>query len=332
MRDAVTVIAEHLANWETPFVERDVFGCVEPERIAGMIDAFVRAELGASVAGYLFQTASVSSVHGIVLDDGREIVIKAKPPAGTNPDLPFDRASLEAIFAAQRHLHAAGFPCPQPLHGPVPLGHGLATVETYLAPGDPASRAVMARGLVEHMRLLEAMHAPALRHFALPRDRLFPQPHSKLFHPTDEPWVCELATRARAIAEAEPSPLHLGHCDWRVEHVKVRGEAIVATYDWDSLAVLPETRIVGTDAHGHMADWSQDVVRQTPTYDEIVAFIDEYEHARGRAFTAGERRATRAWAAYCIAYGAWISIQPGEAWAAESWAGALAEYGERLLR
>jgi hypothetical protein len=44
----------------------------------------------------LFQATSISSVHGVGLDDGRKVVVKAKPPAATNPALPFDRASLEA--------------------------------------------------------------------------------------------------------------------------------------------------------------------------------------------------------------------------------------------
>jgi hypothetical protein len=339
VRDAVTVIAEQLATWDTPFVERDVFGTVDPERIAAAIDAFARAHLGASVAGYLFQIASVSSVHGVVLDNGREVVIKAKPAAETNRDLPFDCASLEAIVAAQRRLADTGFPCPRPLVGPEPLGLGLATAETYLArgerrdPRDPATRALLARGLFEHMQMLDPELAPALRR--APTERLFPQPHSKLFEPSepDTVWVRELAQRARDIAEAEPGRLRLGHCDWRIEHVQLRGDQIVATYDWDSLAVLPETRIVGVDAHGHTADWSQEAVRNTPTYDDIIAFHADYEAARGQPFTAGERRATRAWTAYHIAYAAWIGIRPGErAWADDTYAGLLAGFGEALLR
>jgi hypothetical protein len=333
VRDAVAVIAEQLAQWETPFVELDIFGTGDPERIFAAVDAFVRSTLHASIAGYLFQTTSISSVHGVGLDDGREVVVKAKPPAATNPGLPLDRASLEAIVAAQRTLHAAGFPCPEPLVGPLPLGAGLATIETYLPPADPAPRSVLARGLVEHMRLLE--HRPvALQRFALPRDRVFAQPHSKLFQPSeaDTAWVRDLARRAREIAEAEPSPLVLAHCDWRVEHVKARGDRIVATYDWDALAVLPETRIVGIDAHGHIADWSQSRTRNTPTYDDVVGFIADYEAARGDVLTSNERRATRAWAAYFIAYQAWITIKPGESWAADSWAAVLEEFGERLLR
>ncbi|HSS00914.1 MAG TPA: hypothetical protein VLM79_27840 [Kofleriaceae bacterium] len=112
----------------------------------------------------------------------------------------------------------------------------------------------------------------------------------------------------------------------------MRGDRIVATYDWDSLAVLPETRIVGIDAHGHLADWSQTARRNTPTYDDVVEFIADYEAARGRAFTAGERRAARAWATYFIAYQAWITIEPGAPWATDSWAGVLEVTGERLLR
>lgn len=124
MRDAVAVIAEQLAQWETPFVELDIFGTGDPERIFAAVDAFVRSTLHASIAGYLFQTTSISSVHGVGLDDGREVVVKAKPPAATNPGLPLDRASLEAIVAAQRTLHAAGFPCPQPLIGPIATRRG----------------------------------------------------------------------------------------------------------------------------------------------------------------------------------------------------------------
>jgi hypothetical protein len=332
MRDAVVVIAEQLAQWETPFVELDIFGTRDPERIFAVIEAFVRSTLGAPIAGYLFQATSISSVHGVVLGDGREVVVKAKPPAASNPELPLDRASLEAIVAAQRALHASGFPCPCPLLGPVPFGAGLATVETYLPTGDPAPRSMLARGLVAHMRLLTDRPA-ALRRFALPRDRVFAQPHSKLFEPSeiDTSWVRDLGSRARAIAEAEPSQLVFAHCDWRVEHVKTRGDQIVATYDWDSLAVLPETRIVGIDAHGHTADWSQSATRNTPTYDDVVGLIADYEGARGHAFTPGERRGARALAAYFIAYQAWITI-PGKAWAADSWAAVLEEAGERLLR
>jgi hypothetical protein len=343
VRNAIDVIREHLATWETPFVELDVFGVADPGAIAEAVDAFTRAHLGAGVAGYVFQTASVSSVHGVVLTDGRWVVIKAKPDAATNLDLPFDERSLDHIHRAQCRLRDAGFPCPRPLLGPTPLGNGLATVEAYLD-GDardahePHVRRLLADGLAAHMALLAPLAATTqLRHFALSPDRLFPQPHSKLFEPceaeADIGWVRDLARRARAIGESIPSARVLGHCDWRIEHVRFAGpddDRITATYDWDSLAVCPETRIVGTAAHACTTDWAAGA--SVPTSDEILGFIDDYSAARQAPFTADERWAARAWAVYWIAYGAWISIEPGDREWQGGWPALLQDCGERLLR
>jgi hypothetical protein len=342
-RDPVTVIQEELDTWETPFVELDAFGTADAGRIVATIDAFAREQLGAGVTGYLFYSASIGSTHGIELEDGRRVVIKVRPPAESNPYLPLDRGSLEKVVVAQRYLADAGYPCPTPLLGPVVLARGLATVESWLAPGeirdghDVRVRSLLAAGLHEHAAILEPLVASATTaHFDVPRDRLFPQPHSKLFRPCDADqdigWVRDLARRARQIAEAVPSRPRLGHCDWRVEHVRFQGDRIVATYDWDSLALVPEIRMVGVDAHGHTADWSQDAVRRVPTYDGILGFIADYERARETPFTAAEHRGARAWAAYWIAYGAWISIQPGDRdWPDDSWPALLRACGELLL-
>jgi hypothetical protein len=343
LRDPATVIREDLATWDTPFVELDVFGTDDAEQIASKVDEFARAQLHSGVAGYLFYSASVGSTHGVQLDDGRCVVVKVRPPPESNPCLPFDRVSLEEIVAVQRHLADAGYPCPAPVLGPVQLARGLATVEAYLAAGearnahDPHIRGLLAAGLHEHMAKLEPLvRRTKSRHFAVPGDRLFPQPHSKIFQPSDTEddtgWVRDLARRAREIAERVPSQPRLGHCDWRMEHVRFRGDQIAATYDWDSVALLPEIRIVGVDAHAHTADWSQDVVRCVPTHEGILGFVADYEGARGAPFNAAEHRGVRAWAVYWIAYGAWISINPGERdWPEDSWPSLLRECGDALL-
>jgi hypothetical protein len=161
LRDPATAIQDDLGTWETPFVEIDAFGTADASRIAGMIDAFARGRMGSGISGYLFYSASVGSTHGVELEDGRRVVIKVRPPAETNPDLPLDRVSLEQIVAIQRHLADAGFPCPTPLLGPVPLACGLATVESWLEPGesrdghDPHVRGLLANGLHEHVAILE---------------------------------------------------------------------------------------------------------------------------------------------------------------------------------
>ena len=89
----------------------------------------------------------------------------------------------------------------------------------------------------------------------------------------------------------------------------------------------------GGKAHGHPADWSQERTRRVPTLAGMLGFIADYEAARRAPFTAAERRGARAWAAYWIAYGAWISVRPGERdWPADSWPALLRECGEDLLR
>jgi hypothetical protein len=198
-------------------------------------------------------------------------------------------------------------------------------------------RDLIAIGLRDQIDLLSPLVPTMdLRHFEVPADRLFPRPHGKLFNPSeaeaDTGWVRDLARRARAIAESVPSPIVLGHCDWRVEHIRFDGDEIVASYDWDSLAVRPELQVLGTNAHGHTADWSQELVRRVPTYEGMLGFIDAYDRARAVPFTREQHRGTRAWAAYWIAYGAWISITPGDSdWPEDSWPALLREHGARLL-
>jgi hypothetical protein len=63
--------------------------------------------LGAPPMSVLFEVAHLSIVTGLRLADGREVVIKARPPA----------ARLQACVHVQRHLWAAGFPCQNPSPG-----------------------------------------------------------------------------------------------------------------------------------------------------------------------------------------------------------------------
>jgi hypothetical protein len=342
-RDPVAVVRASLDEWEVPFVELDVFGTADAGAIVEQVDEFARRHLGSGVAGYLFCGASVGSTHGVVLADGREVVIKARPPAQTNPDLPLDAGSLAVVVELQRFLADRGYACPRPILGPREIGRGLATVEVHLAGGrapdrdDAEDRRRIAVELYRHIELLKV--APGglrPRHFInVSPGALFPQPHSKLFAPSeaDTGWIRGLARRARDIGERTTSREVIGHCDWRVEHLRFAGGRLVASYDWDSLATRPEIVVVGVNAHGHTADWSQEEVRRVPTHAEMVGFIADYEEARGEPFTAAERRGARAWAAYWIAYGAWISVRPGERdWPDDSWPALLRDCGEALLR
>jgi hypothetical protein len=343
--DPVEVLQKEIQTWNTPFVEMDCFGTDNVTQIAKIMDDFCEAYLGSGLRGHLFYGASVGSTHGIQLEDGRELVVKLRPPRETNPDPSLDRTSLEAICQVMKWLADRGYPCPRPLLGPTPLAKGLATVEEFLDKGrrgngfDPACRKVIASGLAELTAILRSFQGvvSCLKHFR--RDEsLYAQPHSKLFDfkKTTEgaEWIDALAQRARQAETHEGKPV-LGHADWRVEHLRFQDGKIVATYDWDSLALRPETELVGISAYGFTADWTLEDVRRIPTADDIRAYIVDYEDARGRTFSKRDRRSMFATCVYGIAYGARCahSLEPDETdWEENNWPYLLRTEGESLLQ
>jgi hypothetical protein len=123
--DPVEVLARNLADWDVPHVEKAIFDTTEPDAIVDAVDGFCRQHLGSPIAGYLFQSTSVGSTHGIRLDDRRDLVLKARPPVADNPHLHMDAPPLSTVLRVMSWLHREGYPCPEPIAGPLPLGRGL---------------------------------------------------------------------------------------------------------------------------------------------------------------------------------------------------------------
>ena len=344
VRDPVDLIQTEIQTWESPFVELDCFGTANAEQIAEIVNEFCRAHLGSRLRGYFFYRASVGSTHALLLEDDREVVIKVRPPPETNPDLRLDKNSLEAICAVMTWLAERNYPCPRILLGPTPLARGLATVEEFLDYGEcgngfePTCRKVIASGFVELIERLRSFdgEVSSLKHFQRGKS-LYPQPHSKLFDfektAKGAEWIDAFARHARQAEAHEGEPV-LGHGDWRVEHLRFQDDRIVATYDWDSLAVRPETALLGLCAHGFTADWSLANVRRIPTATDIRAFAADYEAARGRPFSKRERQSLFAHCVYFIAYGARCahSLEPDKGeWGEDTWPYLLRTEGEALL-
>ena len=108
------------------------------------------------------------------------------------------------------------------------------------------------------------------------------------------------ARHARAVLdEPAAAPPVVGHDDWRVEHVRFDGDRIVAVYDWASLKAVPETSLVGSASHAYGADWTTPNTR-VPDRDDALAFVADYELARGRPFTQAERRRIDAYWLYTV--------------------------------
>lgn len=198
-------------------VEAVVFGTDDAGVIVERIAELVRAAIGAELADVRWYVASVSCVAGVLVDDGREVVVRAYQPSVT-------ARFVRSVIRAQTHVTAAGFPAPEPLSGPVQLPWGLGRAEALVSdPGmryPPASAmAVSAAALAQLVTLLEDVDAEGLdEHPMLHFDGLYPTPHSPLFDfaatAAGAEWIDEIATAARAVLDAEDAPIVIGHTDW----------------------------------------------------------------------------------------------------------------------
>jgi hypothetical protein len=345
-----SAIATVLAGWDgEPLLERDVFGTTDPERIATLVDRFCGRRLGSRIASYEFFATSAGSVHGVLLRDRRRVVVKAYRRG-------IDLRHLAAVQRVQARLADGGFAAPRPVLAPAPLVHGIAIIETLLDRGDwadahdPAVRRAVAAGLarlVERTRPLVGL--PGLVSWREAYDRLWRQPHDRRF---DFPatargaeWIDRFAAEARRrLAEHVAGDPVIGHGDWRVEHLRFVDGALSAVYDWDSLAVGPEPVFAGSAAHAFTADWSIEGHQCIPTIEESLAFLADYEAARGARFTDGEQVAAlsglvaaMAYSARCehsdrlTAFGTRPPAPPAAPIPTDGCLGILSRHGERLL-
>jgi Phosphotransferase enzyme family len=335
------VIAAHLVESNSVFVEHAIFGTVDSTEIARNVDAFCSTELGSPIAEYLFYESSQGSVIGLRLADNWRVVVKAHPPSQS---IEF----LAAVYRVQSHLASHGFPCPKPIIGPTPLARGYAIVEElvddgiYMDAHNPAIRRTMAETLfwlVDLTRNLTSL--PALRPGMLSRflpGRLWPTPHSQVFDfeatAQGSEWIDCIASKARqSLLSSSPGEVVIGHTDWSVKHFRFVDGVVRVIYDWDSLALEKEPVIVGDAARGFPMTWHLDVP-VAPTLDELWAFVEEYEAARGAAFTTAERATIAAAALYALAYSARCEncLNPAATdYPIGRFREALSRYGEALL-
>jgi hypothetical protein len=251
-------------------------------------------QLGAEPAETLFETGHLSQVVGLRLADGREVVVKVRPAA----------TRLAACTTVQRHLWAAGFPCPEPLVGPGSLGAWMVTAEAYMPGGakGPASAQELpelsAHGLRE---LVEKAPAPdevgeldppppwfgyGHRQAGLWPELALDDPHGDL-SAAGEPWIEDAARHARARLDACRFEPVIGHGDWWTGNLRWLGDELHAVDDWDSVVRAPEAAIVGAAATA----FAETHTVPGATIAEAEAFFAAY----GRDWSQDEREV--AWAA-----------------------------------
>jgi len=127
------VIAAHLAEWEPypAFVELAIYDSADASFVAKTLNEFCLRTLGSPVARSLFHQSSIGSVTGILLEDGRSIVIKAHQP-DRSPQVLAEVARVQSYLAERRLLAT------EIIVGPLPLGRGHAIVERFADIGSKA--------------------------------------------------------------------------------------------------------------------------------------------------------------------------------------------------
>jgi hypothetical protein len=269
------------------------FDCSLPDWVA----PWCRSELGVAPTEALFAASVVSEVIAVRLEDGREVVIKARPD---------ENGRAAKCVAVQRAVADGGFPCSRPLTSVSSIEALVVHAEEWRPGGemmrDDSERAaaLSARLLADLMaRLGQAVADPPLPNPVWVRwdhddPGLFPaNPRldagdlgTKL-----PDYVADTALRVRAALSRSTLSRVVGHADWEAQNLPWVGADPYAVHDWDSLAWLPEAAIVGA-ASGAFA--SMEIPTLAPL-ESSAAFIDSYQEATQSLFEPEERRV--AWGA-----------------------------------
>ena len=243
----------------------------------------------------------MAQVFGVRLDDGREVVVKARPS---------EAGRVEACVEIQRQLADAGLPCASPITDAI-VEHGVAVHAEEWRPGgsvrhDDGSEhaAQSAQVLAELMRVSSAL--PVLLRLPLPNPVWVQWDHDNpggwpRHDAVDEQqvrtgialpsWLEGVQQRVSARINHSGLPPVIGHADWEAQNLRWDGGVIHTIHDWDSLAALPEAALVGA-ACGAFASTDTPTLAPLPSSK---AFIAAYEEAAHRRFTKDELEV--AWAA-----------------------------------
>jgi Phosphotransferase enzyme family len=261
--------------------------------------AWCRRWLGAPPAAELFEAGYLSTVRGLRLADGREVVVKVRPRV----------ARLAGCAVVHRALWTAGFPCPEPLVDLQPLDGYAVTAETLVQDVDepPPDSELAALSAAALARLVELgpdpgsvpslAPSPSYAGWDHTEPGLWPGPEDRdvdLNAYPEPQWLARVAAAVRERLLGHPGDLVIGHGDWHPENLCWQGSQLIAVHDWDSVTGQPEPAIAGLAAASFLGI---DPPRMASVEDSA-AFLDAYQHARGRRWTPADYAA-------CWAAGLW---------------------------
>jgi hypothetical protein len=242
--------------------------------------------LGAPPAAELFGTGNLSTVKGLRLADGREVVVKVRP----------SMPRLAGCAVVHRALWGAGFPCPEPLVDLQPLNGYAASAEALVPdvdePPDGGLASLSAAGLA---RLVELAPGPGSVPSLTPSPSWVGWDHTEpgLWPRSDdvdadlnaypEPrWLDRVAAAVRDRLRAFAGDPVIGHGDWHPDNLRWQGPKLIAVHDWDSVISQPEPAIAGFAAVSFLGI---DPPGPLASVEDSAAFLDAYQQARGCRWT-----------------------------------------------
>jgi hypothetical protein len=279
-----------------------IFGTDRADEAERMIQAWARTS-GFGDGRVSSVELSVGAAVTLQLATG-EVFVKVWPREA-------DPKALSAQLQLQAGLAACGFLAPRVLTGLSPLGPGWAAAMEYKRDGVatdvrlPGVRRAMAAGLSQFVRLSEPYrNIEGLPHRVLP-ERIWPRPHNVLFDfeatAQGAEWIDDIARTALAVMRSATSRIVVGHLDWSAKNMRMGPRSIAVVYDWDAVFLDRETFVLGAAAAHFPMTWELDV-SGVPDAREVMAFVQEYEEARGQAFGDAELEEVAASATYLRAY------------------------------
>ena len=256
--------------------------------------------LGAPPAAELFEAGYLSTVKGLRLADGREVVVKVRP----------DESRLAGCAVVHRALWTAGFPCPEPLVDLQPLNGYAAAAETLVLdagqPPPPSELAALSAGALA--RLVELAPAPGSVPSLAPSPSwtawdhaetgLWPTPEDRdvdLNAYSEPRWLDCVAGAVRDRLRRHAGSPVIGHGDWHPENLRWQGRYLIAVHDWDSVICQPEPAIAGLAAASFLGI---DDSSRMASAEDSAAFLDAYQQALGYRWTPADYAA-------CWAAGLW---------------------------
>jgi len=294
----------------TTDTERAILGTDSAAQVLSFFSSYTRERLGTAIATVRFRAGRIDAVWGVQLEDGRDVVIKCHR-------LPVDAGTIATARDAQRALRTAGFPCPEPLAGPDDVQGRILSVETLMGDGSApdarivANRRLLAAGLAWHIDVLRsspdlvrrAGSGPSWCQYAAGP---WPVPHDPIVDFRSTPdgygWLDAYASRGadQILRHRDSDQVVVGHADWYAGNTAVADGRLVATFDWELVADT-EAVIAGFAAASFASSATSGGGLSTP--EEVVAFLQDYESARG-LLGADERRSAVAAAAWILAFNA----------------------------